>query len=207
MINIINKIVVNLTFLLFGHLNLSNIFNKWVNRIYSLWMCHKFKCDNVFFKRKINLAIGCQYFKIDSGTSFGKLAVLTAWNKYENIDYNPEITIGSKCSFGDYVHITCINKIKIGNNLLTGRWVTISDNNHGETDLDTLKIAPIKRILTSKGPIIIGDNVWIGDKATILSGVTIGNGAIIAANSVITKDVPPYSIAVGNPSKIIRKVL
>lgn len=57
---------------------------------------------------------------------------------------------------------------------------------------------------TSKGSIIIKDDVWIGKSATILSGVTIGQGAIIGANSVVAKDIPPYAIVVGNPAKIIR---
>jgi acetyltransferase-like isoleucine patch superfamily enzyme len=65
--------------------------------------------------------------------------------------------------------------------------------------------APIKRSLFSKGPVIIGDNVWIGDKATILPGVSIGNGAVIAANAVVTKDVPAYSVAAGNPARIIKQ--
>ena len=63
---------------------------------------------------------------------------------------------------------------------------------------------PLKRPIVSKGPVRIGDNVWIGDKATILPNVSIGNGAIIAANAVVTKDVPPYSVAAGNPAKIIK---
>ena len=60
--------------------------------------------------------------------------------------------------------------------------------------------------MTSKGPVIIGDNVWIGDKATILGGVTIGESVIIAANSVVTKDVPPYSVVAGIPAKVIKKM-
>ena len=54
--------------------------------------------------------------------------------------------------------------------------------------------------------VVIGENVWIGDKATILPGVSIGDGAVIGANAVVTKDVPPYSVVVGNPAKIINKV-
>lgn len=56
----------------------------------------------------------------------------------------------------------------------------------------------------SKGPIILGDDVWIGDYARILSGVKIGQGAIIGAGTVVAKDVPPYAIVVGNPAKIIK---
>jgi acetyltransferase-like isoleucine patch superfamily enzyme len=83
--------------------------------------------------------------------------------------------------------------------------VTITDNIHGETDYATLQTPPFQRMVTSRGPVIIGDNVWVGDKATILPNVTIGNGAVIAANTVVTKDVPAYSIAVGNPARIIQR--
>ena len=65
-------------------------------------------------------------------------------------------------------------------------------------------LPPINRPLFSKGPVVIEDNVWIGDKATILSGVTIGMGAIVGANSVITKDIPAYAVVAGSPAKIIK---
>ncbi len=61
------------------------------------------------------------------------------------------------------------------------------------------------RPVKSKGSIVIGDNVWIGDKATILPGVIIGDGAVIAANAVVSKDVPAYCVAGGNPAKIIKQ--
>ena len=94
--------------------------------------------------------------------------------------------------------------MRIGKNLLTGRWVTITDNGHGSVDFETMQQTPINRRLFSKGDVAIGDNVWIGDKATILPGVTIGDGAVIAANSVVTKDVPAYSVAAGNPARVLK---
>lgn len=69
-----------------------------------------------------------------------------------------------------------------------------------------MKIPPAKRLIYSKGEIIIEDNVWIGDKATILAGVKIGEGSVIGANTVVTKDIPPYSVAVGNPVRIIKNI-
>ncbi len=57
----------------------------------------------------------------------------------------------------------------------------------------------------SKGDIILGDDVWVGINVIICSGITIGQGAVIGAGSVVTKDIPPYSIAVGNPAKVIKK--
>lgn len=65
---------------------------------------------------------------------------------------------------------------------------------------------PSLRKVESKGEVIIGDNVWIGDKCTILQNVHIGDGVIVAANSVVTKDVPPYSVVGGNPAKVLKKI-
>ena len=160
--------------------------------------------NKIWFKRPINWILNPKYMTIGNSTSFGRWVVLTAWDKHGEDKFNPKVIIGEKCSFGDFLHLTCIDKIQIGNNVLTGRWVTISDNGHGETNFETLHIPPSKRKLSCKGPVIIGNNVWIGDKATILSGVTLGDGAVIAANSVVTKDIPPYSVAAGNPAKIIK---
>lgn len=116
----------------------------------------------------------------------------------------PFLKIGSHCSFGAFNHITCANKVVIGDYCLTGKWVTITDNSHGETDSDSLHLPPSKRPVTSKGAVVIGNNVWIGDKATILPGVTIGDGAVIAANAVVTKNVQAYSVVGGNPAKILK---
>lgn len=86
-----------------------------------------------------------------------------------------------------------------------GRFVYISDNNHGNSEYRNLKIEPSKRVLNSKGEIEIGSNVWIGDKVTILSGVHIGEGSIIGANSVVTKNFPPYSIVGGDQHILLSK--
>lgn len=179
-------------------------FSIFRNYIYSKWIGRKFRSQNLSFKRPVNLLLGTQYFNIGNKTSFGKFVVLTAWDKFEGERFFPKVYVGRNCNFGDYLHITCINQIIIGNGVLTGRWVTITDNGHGKTDFDNLKIQPDKRKLYTKGPVVIGNNVWIGDKVTILPGVTIGDGSVIAANSVVTKDIPSFSIAAGNPAKIIK---
>lgn len=159
--------------------------------------------------QKISFLKGPQYISIGNHCFFEQFLYLTAWDyfhsKNNEQNFKPTISIGSNCYFGAFNHITAINRIEIGNNLLTGKFVTITDNSHGETNFETLQIEPINRPLHSKGPVIIGNNVWIGDKATILPNVSIGDGAIIAANAVVTKDVPAHSIAAGNPAKIIKK--
>ena len=81
--------------------------------------------------------------------------------------------------------------------------VLISDNAHGNCrDQKQLLMRPDDRPLYSKGAIFIGENVWIGEKAAILSGVHVGDGAVIGANSVVTHDVPAFSIVAGCPAKI-----
>lgn len=80
----------------------------------------------------------------------------------------------------------------------------ITDNSHGQTDTPDLNTIPSERPLVTKGPVIIEDNVWIGDKATILPGVRIGRGSIIGANAVVVKSVPPHSLVGGNPATVRR---
>lgn len=117
-----------------------------------------------------------------------------------------EISIGDSCSFSAYNHITSSNKIHIGNGLLTGKWVTITDNSHGLSTMADMAKRPLEMNIVSKGEVNIGDNVWIGDKVTILPGVHIGDGAVIGANAVVVKDVRPYTVVGGNPAKIIKEI-
>lgn len=148
---------------------------------------------------------GQKHISIGKGSVVLKDTILNVW---EGCDESvPEIMIGENTFIGEHSHISACNKILIGDNVLTGRYVLISDNNHGEFNLNDLNIHPLKRKLIVKGPIVIEDNVWIGERVCVLSNVTIGKGAVIAANSVVTKNVPPYSLVAGVPSKIIKSLL
>ena len=153
-----------------------------------------------------NQLMGLEHIYIDKGSTFGKGLILTAWKSYNKCCYQPSIEIGKNCHIGEFCHITAINSIKIGNNVLTGRYVYISDNSHGNIILSEENIPPVERELFSKGPIVIGDNVWIGERCCVLAGVTIGKGAIIGANAVVTHDVPPNCIAAGVPAKVIKPI-
>lgn len=182
---------------------------------FSYFLCKIFRsCGASVHFGKICELKGPEYINIGDKTVFGNYLYLTAWANYKCIDLNkklkiqsfsPILNIGSNCVFGAFNHISCINKISIGDNLLTGKWVTIVDNSHGLIELNTMKFHPVLRPLESKGEVVIGKNVWIGDKATILPNVTIGDGVIIAANSVVTKDVPSYCVVAGVPARIIKK--
>ncbi len=174
--------------------------------VYSDRYCQKFKCSDCYFLRPIGLVVGPDCFSIGEGSIFGKHASLTAWSSYEGFDYSPHVSIGPKCNFGDYLHLTCIDSISIGAGVLTGKWVTITDNSHGTTEEIVESVAPHARKLHSKGPVVIEDNVWIGDKVTILPGVVIGRNSIIGANSVVTAPVPPNCVAAGIPARVISRI-
>lgn len=118
----------------------------------------------------------------------------------------PDLQIGNGVSLGEYTHVTCATKVIIEDGVLTGRFVLITDNAHGASLPDECDTPPIVRELSSKGSVHIGKNVWIGDKATILPGVTVGDGAIIAANAVVTKNVPAYAVVGGNPAKVLKQI-
>lgn len=148
---------------------------------------------------------GAAHISLGAWCNIGKGCVIECYSVDKSGNkYNPRLVFGDSCNIGDYSHISCVDSITIGKNLLTGRFVLITDNCHGNSnDIEQRLISPLMRPLTCKS-ILIGDNVWIGDKATILPGVKIGNGAIIAANAVVTHDVPENSTVAGIPAKIIK---
>ena len=111
-------------------------------------------------------------------------------------DEGSNLEIGSFCSIAD--NITII----LGGNHRTD-WITTFP--FGHIFKDELGGANIAGHPRSNGEIIIGNDVWIGRGATILSGIKIGDGAVIAANSTVTKDVQPYEIVGGNPARVIKK--
>lgn len=176
---------------------------KW-RAICSKWICCQLAeaGDGAFFYR-VSLLHGSERIHIGSNTAFGDQLYLTTWESGA-IKEGGQLNIGNNCCFGAYNHISAAREITIGDHCLTGKWVTITDNSHGETDADTLQRPPSQRPITSKGAVHIGNNVWIGDKATILPGVTIGDGAVIAANTVVTKDIAPYSVVGGIPARELK---
>lgn len=95
---------------------------------------------------------------------------------------------------------TIIGPVKIGNGVMLAQNVVVSGLNHGYEDIS--KSPSAQPTVTS--PIEISDDVWIGANCVITAGVSIGRHAVIGAGTVVTKDLPPYSVSVGNPAKIIK---
>lgn len=185
---------------------ISRLFLFVYSNLYTGWIRREFKEFGDFSTiiPSFSLLLGPQYISIGSRCNIASGVQLTAWDKYQNQSFTPEIVLGDNCSIGEDSHITAINSIRLGKNVLLGKKILITDNAHGTSTIDLLEIAPNFRPLYSKGPVIIEDNVWIGEKSSIMPGVHIGKGCIIAANSVVTKDVPPYCVVAGIPAKVVK---
>lgn len=177
--------------------------------LYTRWICNFFGSfgHGSLISYPCNLqGYGWKSIHIGSNTHIQRHCILACWVEHGGKKFYPSIQIGDNCNIGDYTQLTCCNKIKIGNGVLTGRYVLITDNAHGGLSYEEADIRPSKRELISKGDVVIGNNVWIGDKVTILPGVHIGDNVIIGANSVVTKNIQSNSTWGGNPAKEIRSL-
>ena len=109
------------------------------------------------------------------------------------------IIIGDRTRIG--IGNVLIGPVTVGSDVMFAQNVILSGLNHGFEDIS---IPPSNQPITTS-PIVIEDEVWIGANATITAGVTIGKHSVIGSGSVVTKNVPPYSVAVGNPARVIKK--
>lgn len=117
------------------------------------------------------------------------------------------IQIGKNVQMNDYVHIGAVHSIIIEDNVLLASKIYISDHNHGsynELSSSNPNIIPIERA-PSYQSVRIKKNVWIGESVCVLPGVTIGEGCVIGALSVVSRDIPDFTVAVGSPAKPIKK--
>lgn len=111
------------------------------------------------------------------------------------------LTIGDKTYIGSFAHIFCTSQIKIGENVLIADRVYISDNQHSYEDIEKPIISqPILQL----NNVHVGDGTWIGENVCII-GANIGKQCVIGANSVVTKSIPDYCVAVGSPAKIVKR--
>ncbi|MEH6305203.1 DapH/DapD/GlmU-related protein [Olivibacter sp. CPCC 100613] len=118
------------------------------------------------------------------------------------------IELGKSVQLNDYVHIGAIEQVWIGDEVLIASKVFITDHNHGSfddlCDEKETKAAPIDRPLRSK-PVHIGNRCWLGENVIVLPGVTLGEGCVVGAGSVVTKSFPSYSLLIGNPAKLHKR--
>ncbi|KKR09300.1 MAG: maltose O-acetyltransferase, maltose O-acetyltransferase [Candidatus Peregrinibacteria bacterium GW2011_GWF2_39_17] len=174
-----------------------------------------------------------RYFFVGRKAIIGKKTRLNLFSYAHNDSNDPQkITVGDHClmfgqlitekngtiKIGNYVEIEprsilrAMERIEIGDYCKIAEMVYIHDNNSHPVDhierrkelIQAIKGNKLERNNVVHAPVIIEDDVFIGRRVMIYKGVTIGRGAIIAAGSVVTKNVPPYSLAAGNPAKIVK---
>lgn len=188
-------------------LSLFSILKRYKVKVYSRWIKHEFgSCKAHCMFRGFKTLVGAEYMSIGEHVIVGDNVVFESYAKYGADKFNPHVEIGDGTSIGDDSHITCINCVKIGKNVLIGRKVMISDNAHGVSDFEQMNIHPLSRPLYSKGEVVIEDDVWIGEMACIMPGVRIGRGTVIGAGAVVTKSMPPYCVVGGVPAVVIKNM-
>jgi serine acetyltransferase len=146
----------------------------------------------LFGERSIHVGAGCL---------LGPYMSLSAGVSPLDIRDDPVVHIGDRCLLGKGTGIVGHQSIVLGDDVWTGHHVYITDANHGYQDVDV----PIGRQFAPPRPVRIGDASWLGHGAIVVGGVTIGRHVVVGAGAVVTGDLPDYSVAVGNPARVIRR--
>lgn len=159
---------------------------------------------NVVIKPILN-SMNRTHISIGDNVNIGTFSWISVSTSYANIDCESindvRLKIGNNVDIGNNAFIVANNNVEIGNNVIMGPYVYISDHIHEYEDIEkNLRDQP----LSNGGHVIIGDNVFVGIKASILPNITVGERSVIGAGAVVTKDVPSYSVVVGNPARVVR---
>lgn len=191
----------------------------WVRLAWEVGLTRLFHRDARLIRRPL-------YLRGARNIAFGKRITIGRGARIEAFGRTGETNIlfGTDVEINDYAHIGSVRRITIGNRVLIASRVFITDHNHGaysDRDVEMCYLRPIggtgdisdwsaptvppgERPL-SIAPVVIGDDVWLGEGVAVLPGVTIGAGSIVGANAVVTRDIPPASIAVGIPARVVRR--
>lgn len=195
-----------------------------IKKIYITWMKNKRK--KIFYKNAmldstafIDYTASCvnelgkkDAIKIGSGSCVRGQIVLQKSGVGEP---DPMIRIGKNFYLGGGSVIGAVESIKIGDNvIIAGNTHIFDNNNHPTSPQKRLEMSTSgdffgelwKWKISDHSPIVIEDNVWIGECSSILKGVTIGKGSVVGCRSVVTKDVPPYSVVAGNPARVVKRL-
>jgi len=128
-----------------------------------------------------------------TGARFDKT---TSFGRFTQIDLPWNLTVGQYSAIGDDVWVYCLDKITIGDKVCVGIGVKLLTGSH---DIGSRYFNLVTK------PIVIHSGAWIANYAIILPGVIIGEGAVVGACAVVTKDVPPWTVVAGNPARVIKK--
>ncbi len=150
------------------------------------------------------VVFGEERIEIGAGTTIGPLASISAGMPSQmGMRGDPVITIGDRCSLGKGIGIVGHERIEIGDDIWTGHYVYVTDQNHGYEDVDL----PIGTQLWKNEPVSIGSGSWLGHGAVVLPGSTVGRHVVIAAGAVVAGiDVPDFSVVAGVPARVVRRL-
>jgi acetyltransferase-like isoleucine patch superfamily enzyme len=144
-----------------------------------------------------------QYIHIGAGTMFGpQITLSVGMVPGQEMVSDPVIRVGDRCLIGKGSGIVGHLEIVIGDDVWTGHHVYITDQNHGYADRDL----PISQQVMPERPVSIGDGSWLGHGTVVLPGARIGRHVVIGANSVVTGEIPDYSVAAGVPARVVKTI-
>jgi acetyltransferase-like isoleucine patch superfamily enzyme len=200
------QILLQFISIVFGYSFFSN-FRRMKNKLVTFSILRKLSKhgDQASFEYPLKIK-GFSCICIGNNFKAGSCLRMDAIEKYGNQLFTPKIVIGDHVTINPNGHLAAIGNLYIGNNVLMASNVFISDHTHGTISFSEMRLPPSARALVTKGPIVIEDDVWIGEGVCILGNVTVGKGSIIGAHAVVVKDIPPYSVAAGVPAKVIKTV-
>lgn len=176
-----------------------NLISAVANYIRWCWRFH-------FFGWRSRLG-SCDMLTNPHAISIGKKVLIRKGARLEAVGEqdgeSPKITIGEGTAIQFYFHCSAAESVTIGKNVLISGRVFVTDHDHVFND----HILPARKCHELRtAPVVIEDGVWLGEGSVIVKGVTVGERAVVGANAVVTKDVPPFTVVGGVPARVIRKI-
>ncbi len=179
---------------LFGICKLIFVFKRYWNRI---WWTTCLDAQGAL----MDYSVQCDGYVRVLGT--GRVTLGPACRLGRDVEFETgeqgRIVLGSRVRINRGTTLASQSEIRIGDDVMLGEFVSVRDANHGTEPGRLMRLQP-----QTSDPILIENDVWVGRGTCILPGVLIGEGAVIGANSVVSRDIPPYAIAVGAPARVVR---
>ncbi|MGB3491695.1 MAG: acyltransferase [Elainellaceae cyanobacterium] len=145
---------------------------------------------------------GARYITLGNHVSISWNTRLYCVNKYGNQTFMPELILDDRVYVGQGCHIVACRKIHIESDVMLGSSCYVSDNLHDYTDVD---VSINRGLLKVPGEVVIGAGSWLGNHTCVFGNIRIGKHCVVGANSVVNRNIPDYSVAVGAPAKIIKR--
>jgi len=183
----------------------ASLWEEIVGRIRNNLVARKLGATDLCIGSRAKL-LGLSFIEMGKGFRAGNGLWLHAVTEYNAQRFSPKIVIGDHVHASHWVHIAATNFVQIGNDVLIGSKVIITDHNHGQYSVthSSPDVPPSSRPLDRDRQVVIGNNVWLSDGVVVTPGAVIGDGSVIGPNSVVRGEIPPFCIAAGMPATVIK---